>query len=91
VCAAGTPPVSTTVPFGGSVADAIVFVPIPSSVSLVSTSIAPAGESSATVALSVTATGLSSTQVTLTFTMPTSPPLSVYVNVSGPQKFEPGA
>ena len=51
--------------------------------SLASTSIALAAESSPTVALSLTAVGASSTQVTVTETVAVEPPLSVYVKVSG--------
>ena len=47
------------------------------SVSLVSTAIALAPASSATVAESFTATGRSSTQVTVTETVAVEPPLSV--------------
>ena len=75
--APGEPPVSTTVPFAGSEADAIVFGPPSVSVSLASTSIAPAPESSATVALSLTAVGGASAQVTVTDTVALEPPLSV--------------
>jgi len=71
------------VPFAGSEADAIVFGPPSVSVSLASTSIAPAAEFSATVAPSSTAVGESSAQVTVTETVAVEPPLSVYVNVSG--------
>ena len=84
MCAPGRPPVSTTVPFAGSDADAIVFAPPSGSVSLASTSIAVAAESSATVAVSSTAVGASSTQVTVTDTVAVEPPLSVYVKLSGP-------
>ena len=73
----------TTVPFAGSEAEPIVFVPPSESVSFASTSIALAPESSPTVALSLTAVGGSSTQVTVTETVAVEPPLSVYVNVSG--------
>ena len=72
----------TTVPFVGWVTDATVFGPPSLSVSLASTSIAPAAESSPTVAASLTATGGSSEQVTVTVTVAVEPPLSVYVNVS---------
>jgi hypothetical protein len=89
---AGGPPVSTTVPFAGSDADAIVFAPPSASVSLASTSTALAPESSSTVAVSLTGVGGSSTQVTVTDTVAVEPPLSVYVKVSGValQKFASG-
>jgi hypothetical protein len=83
VCAPGEPPVSTTVPFAGSEADAIVFAPPSVSVSLASTSIALAAASSARVALSLTAVGGSSPQVTVTDTVAVEPPVSVYMKVSG--------
>ena len=73
----------TTVPFVGCDADAIVIGPPSALRSFASTSRAAAAESSTTVALSSTAVGGSSTQVTVTDTVAESPPLSVYVNVSG--------
>jgi hypothetical protein len=84
------PPVTTTVPFAGSEADAIVIGPPSESVSLANTSIGVAAESSGTVRLSLTAVGGSSTHVTLTDTVAVEPPLSVYVKLSGPQKFGSG-
>ena len=83
MCAPAEPPVNTTVPFAGSDADAIIIAPPSASVSLASTSIAPAAESSATVALSLTAVGASSPHVTVTDTVAVEPPLSVYVKLSG--------
>src|ERR1700710_348016 len=73
----------TTVPFAGCVTEATDFGPPSTSVSLASTSTALAPESSATVAASATATGGSSMHVTVTDTVATEPPFSVYVNVSG--------
>ena len=73
----------TTAPFAGCVTDATDLGPPSVSVSLASTSIAPAPESSPTVALSSTAVGGSSVQLTVTDTVAVEPPLSVYVNVSG--------
>ena len=73
----------TTVPFAGCVTDATDLGPPSVSVSLASTSIAPAPASSPTLALSATAAGGSSTHVTVTETVAESPPLSVYVKVSG--------
>jgi hypothetical protein len=92
VCSPGEPPASRTVPCAGSDADAIVIAPPSVSVSLPSTSIAVAPESSATVLLSATAVGASSPHVTVTETVPVSPPVSVYSNVSGValQKFGSG-
>ena len=71
------PPVIATVPLAGWVTEAIVFGPPSMSVSLASTLIAVAPESSATVAVSSTATGSSSTQVTVTETVAVEPPLRV--------------
>ena len=74
----------TTVPLAGSDTESIVLGPPSTSVSLASTSIALAPESSPTVALSLTAVGGSSTQVTVTDTVAVEPPgVSEYVNVSG--------
>jgi hypothetical protein len=85
-------PLTATVPRAGSDADAIVIGPPSGSVSLASTSIAPAAASSTTVALSLTADGESSTHVTVTDTVAVEPPLSVYSKVSGValQKFGSG-
>ena len=71
------PPVITTVPLAGWVAEMTVFGPPSGSVSLASTSIAVAPLSSATVAASSTAVGASSTQVTVTVTVAVEPPLRV--------------
>ncbi len=75
--ALAAPPVSTTVPWAGSVADAIALGPASGSVSLASTLTADATASSLTVALLLTATGLSSTQVTVIETVAVEPPLRV--------------
>ncbi len=72
--APGLPPVSTTVPFAGSLAETIVIVPPSGSTSLANTAIAVARSSSVTVAASLTATGGSSTQVTVTDTVAVEPP-----------------
>ena len=77
------PPVIATVPLAGCVTEATDLGPPSTSVSFASTSTALAAASSATVALSFTAVGGSSTHVTVTETVAVSPPLSVYVNVSG--------
>ena len=82
--APGNPPVNTTVPFAGSEAEAIVGGSPSGSLSLASTASGVAAESSGTVAASSTAIGTSSTHVTVTETVAVEPPLSVYVNVSGP-------
>ena len=65
---------TATVPWAGWVAEAIVFGPPSVSVSLASTSIAVAPESSATVFVSLTAVGLSSAQFTVTATVAVEPP-----------------
>jgi hypothetical protein len=75
--------VTAAVPLAGSVTDWTAIVPPSVSVSLARTLTVLAPESSPTVALSSTATGTSSTQVTVTDTVAVSPPLSVYVKVSG--------
>ncbi len=72
--APAVPPVSTTVPWAGSVADAIAIGPASASVSLASTLTAVGAESSPTVALLSTATGWSSTQVTVIETVAAEPP-----------------
>ena len=66
-----------TVPLAGWVTETTSFVPPSGSVSLASTPIAVAPESSLTVAASLTAEGESSWQVTVTETVAVEPPLSV--------------
>ena len=74
----------TTEPLAGCVTDATEIGPPSMSVSLPSTLIAFAVESSDTVGLSFTASGGSSTQVTVIETVALDPPgVSVYVKVSG--------
>ena len=69
---------TATVPWAGWVTEAIVFGPPSGSVSLASTSIAVAPESSATVLVSLTAIGgLSTAQVTVTATVAVEPPFRV--------------
>ncbi len=70
-------------PFVGCVTDATDLGPPSTSVSFASTSTSVAAASSATVLLSLTAVGGSSTHVTVTDTVAESPPLSVYVKLSG--------
>ncbi len=77
------PPVITTVPLAGSVVASDRERGPSGSLSLASTSIAVAAASSSTVAASSTATGGSSTQVTVTDTVASEPPLSVYVKRVG--------
>jgi hypothetical protein len=67
----------TTAPFAGWVTDWTSAGPPSTTVSLSSTSIAFAPESSFTVAESATATGGSSTQVTVAETVADEPPFSV--------------
>src|SRR5918993_1076446 len=72
--APGLPPVSTTVPCSGSLADTMTGVPLSTSPSLASTSSAEASASSATVNASSSAVARSSTQVTVTVTVVVDPP-----------------
>ena len=79
------PPVITTAPLAGWVTEATDLGPPSTSVSLANTSTGVAAASSKSVPASDTATGLSATHVTVTLTVAVTPPLSVYVNESGPQ------
>jgi hypothetical protein len=84
VCAPGDPPVSTTVPLAGSLADEIVIGPASTSVSFVSTGIDVAAASSSNVAESLTATGGSSTATTsiVRVSLPVAPGWSVAAKVT---------